>query len=132
MTRSLSDGILRVHRDERDRDRVVLQLERRRQHDGYRVVAHLKQRLVEDRVPEHLHKGLIAYLTARRPMGGFLTAVVQNDLASAMFQADEESLAGLRNVLRFLTNRVPAHAYGSRAAVVAWLSASDPVPELFE
>jgi hypothetical protein len=91
-------------------------------------------RLIESGVPFHLQEGLVEYFAARRPVGGFLTAVLRNDLMDACLRAaDEETATHLVHIIRFLVNYVPADAWGSQKAVDAWLAAHPaPVQELYE
>lgn len=78
--------------------------------------------LADSGVPEHLHDGLIRYLAHRIQPGGFLMAVLENDLAGALNRADGTSRAGLVEIGRFLYNDVPQGAWGSPAKVAAWLA----------
>jgi len=94
--------------------------------------AHLRQRLVENAVPDTLHDGLVEYCAARRPVGSFLTAVLANDLTDAVCRADERNFRRLKDLCRFLFNYCPAPAWGSREKVAAWLADPEPVPEIFE
>lgn len=98
--------------------------------DAYR--AHLQQRLDDFAVPSNLHDGLISYLVERRAVGGFLTAVLSNDLTQTVARADPETGQFLRQIVRFLLHTVPSSAWGSPAAVQAWLDDPSPAPEIFE
>lgn len=93
---------------------------------------HLKARLRDCQVPEHLHSGLIEYVSMRRPTGGFLNAVLTNDLREAALRADWNNQLRIFDIVRFLNNHVPGSAWGSVAAVDAWLADPDSVPEIFE
>lgn len=93
---------------------------------------HLRMRLVESQIPEHLHEGLVEYFAARRPVGSFLTAVLENDLRGAASRADEVNRYCLAEIVMFLYNYCPSPAWGSPTAVAAWLSDPEPVPEVFE
>lgn len=88
--------------------------------------AHVRQRLRQCDVPERLHDGLVEYLVARRPVGGFLNAVLENNLALAVARADPDMRAQLPAVVLFLANYASSKAWGSTEAVAAWLT--DPVP----
>lgn len=77
-------------------------------------------------VPERLRPGLERYFADRVRPGGFLCAVLANDLREATGRADDEHLPHLRNLVRFLYNYAPAKSHGSAEAVEAWL-APDPV-----
>ena len=39
-------------------------------------------------VPSHMHEGIVAYIETGRPVGGFLTALLSNDLMGALGKAD--------------------------------------------
>jgi hypothetical protein len=94
--------------------------------------AHLRQRLQECDVPPSLHSGLVEYVAARRPTGSFLRAILENNLREACVRADDVNRYELVTIVLFLNNHVPAPAWGSPAAVEAWLADPDPVPEIFE
>lgn len=93
---------------------------------------HLRLKLRESEVPLTLHEGLVEYFTARRPTGGFLQAVLENDLREAATRADPANRYVLWHLVLFLNNYVPAPAWGSPAAVAVWLADPAPVLELFE
>lgn len=82
----------------------------------------LTRRAKEVGVPEHLIEGLVAYATDRRPTGGFLQAVLSNDLFEAMKRADSKSLAGIVRVTAFIYHNFPFDSFGSPEIVAAWLS----------
>jgi hypothetical protein len=111
---------------------VVLAKVSRGTRDGDDYRAHLRRRLIESNVPENLHEGLIAYMTERRPVGSFLTAVLSNDLQQAVTRADPITGRRLRETVLFLHNYAPAPSWGSPAAVTAWLVDTAAVPEIFE
>lgn len=94
--------------------------------------AHLRRRLLESNVPGPLHTGLVEYFAARRPTGGFLRAVLENDLGQAAIRGDEINRWHVADIALFLYNYCPAPAWGSPAKVDAWLADPAPVPEIFE
>lgn len=49
--------------------------------------------------------------------GGFLTAVLENDLMGAMGRADAINRANLHNICRYVYNELPSHIWGSREIV---------------
>ncbi len=57
---------------------------------------------------EHL---LLHYLEGR-PVGGFLTAVIKNDLQEACFQADDTNRKALYLYALFIVNKVPLSMRG--------------------
>jgi len=93
---------------------------------------HLRSRLIESEVPIPLHSGLVEYFAGRRETGGFLKAVLENDLREACVRADDFNRYEIATIVLFLNRYVPSTAWGSPAIVEAWLASSDPVPEIFE
>lgn len=93
---------------------------------------HLRDQLFRYGVPHRLREGLVEYLTARRPTGDFLKAVLSNDLTDAALRADEVSGIHLVPIVKFLAHCAPAEAWGSGEAITAWLADPNPVPEIFE
>lgn len=71
-------------------------------------------------VPEHLRAGLMAHVMTGRPVGGFLTAVLSNDLLEAVNRADDQSFPALPKIMKFLYNYTPGPCWGSREKVDAW------------
>jgi hypothetical protein len=98
--------------------------------DDYR--AHLVRRMLDSGVPHHVHEGLREYIAARRPVGGFLTAVLSNDLLEACVRADEINQRCLTAIVHFLHAYAPAPCWGSPEKVTAWLTDPDPPPEVYE
>jgi hypothetical protein len=52
--------------------------------------------------------------------GGFLQAVICNDLAGAMQQADDENLANIQAFAAYFYNNTPGACWGSREKMVLW------------
>jgi hypothetical protein len=61
--------------------------------------------------------------------GGFVTRLLCNDLVGTMRAADEQSLAALPTLLRYLHNEVPALCYGSEDKVTTWSNGPAPTTE---
>ena len=72
-------------------------------------------------LPEHMRDGVRAYIEKRVPPGGFLTAVLENDLMGACARADDTNIHCLPDFCRFLYNEAPHNCHGSPAKVKAWL-----------
>lgn len=79
----------------------------------------------EDKIPEHLLVGLIAWGKKEHPVGHFLTAVLSNNLFEAVSRADEESMRSLRHIVRFIYNEMPSQCHGSPEKVKAWQQLPD-------
>ncbi len=73
-------------------------------------------------IPPLILEGLARYFNEHRPVGGFLTACLHNDLAEAVMRADYASFLALREIITALTNEPPSIAWGSRDKVTAWLN----------
>lgn len=54
------------------------------------------------------------------PMGGFINAVLENNLKEALGRADEDAYHNIRDIVKYLYNEVPAGCWGSRERVKAW------------
>ena len=62
------------------------------------------------------------YAVNRTAHGHFVTAVLENDLTEAVFRADNASLAGLADIVRYVHWEIPQNSHGSRKKVNAWLN----------
>jgi len=71
--------------------------------------------------PVRTREAIDRYVADHCPVGGFLTAVLSNDLRSAVGQADDENLAHLPDIVCYLHWEVPASCWGSPKAVEKWL-----------
>ena len=72
--------------------------------------------------PVRIINAILCHVRWRRPCGGFTTALLSNDL-SAVLRADKDSLAGIKDLVMFVHNEVPAQCWGSPEKVSAWLAA---------
>ena len=68
----------------------------------------------------HLAPGLMRWVEHGMSPGHFLTAVLTNDLLEAFTRGDDASLAGLKDIFRFLYNYCPSQCWGSPGKVGAW------------
>ncbi len=81
----------------------------------------LYARALERGVPEHDIESLVMYLTKGRPLGGFLEAVVDNDLHGAIARADMANRLRLPEIMLFLDRDAPKGAFGFKGAYDNWL-----------
>ncbi len=65
--------------------------------------------------------GLERYVEHRIPVGDFLTAVLSNDLATAVAHADDQNIWLIPIYMMWLFNEAPSQCHGSREKVAAWL-----------
>ena len=68
-------------------------------------------------VPPRIREGIDNFVWFGKPTGGFLRAVLTNDLMEAIGRADEESLAAIRPICQYVYNAVPSVCHGSPEAV---------------
>lgn len=74
------------------------------------------------RIPQLVQDGLARYIVDRTPTGGFLRAVLENDLCEACVRADLESRAALAEIVLWLYYNAPSECWGSPERVDAWLA----------
>ena len=80
----------------------------------------------ESKCPVHLQKGVDRYVNERLETGGFLRAVLENDLTGALNHADPESRECLYEVWDYVNETVPPQAWGGRMEVLNWLTGRTP------
>ena len=73
-------------------------------------------------IPNRMMNALQRYIQQRKQPGGFLGAVLENDLIEACGHADEENLRNLPAYAAYLYNEAPSQCFGSREKVKAWLT----------
>ena len=59
-------------------------------------------------------------MEAGRPVGHFLTAILENDLYMAVGRADEENQEALADYVKWLYHYAPMTCWGSRENVKNW------------
>lgn len=80
----------------------------------------MRDTMEECNVPEHLREGLCLYFLHGYPPGSFLASVLRNDLCMAVEHADPVSLAGLRDLIRWLRWHAHGSSHGSYDNYRAW------------
>ncbi|HUT57411.1 MAG TPA: hypothetical protein VNA25_06010 [Phycisphaerae bacterium] len=75
--------------------------------------------------PPMIVESLLRYWHRRIPTGGFLRAVLENDLMVACERADDMNIRHLPGIVRFIYNQLPIGAYGSPKKILAWLARED-------
>lgn len=89
------------------------------------VLTHEARVIAHALLPAHCVNGMIAYFDERRPTGGFLAAVLANDLIGAFAHADDTNKVRLHDYAMWLYNYAPSRstgAWGSYEAVQKWLA----------
>jgi hypothetical protein len=72
-------------------------------------------------VPDHTQTALTDYVERGIPVGGFLHALLSNDLFGAVGRADAQNLHALKDIVNWVYNRAPQNCWGTEAKVIRWL-----------
>lgn len=72
-------------------------------------------------IPRHTQADLERYIENGEPVGGFLTAVLCNDLMKAAQMADEYNRPVLADIARYIAYYAPLAAYGDFKKMKAWI-----------
>ena len=73
-------------------------------------------------LPDHTKASIDRYVNQRAAPGGFLSAVISNDLVGAVSTADNKNLDGLPAAVSYLYNECPSGCWGSPEKYHDWLS----------
>ena len=76
-------------------------------------------------MPERTEESLKRYVDKRTPTGGFLEALLSNDLFDAFSKGDIENIANMYAIVAYVYNVMPSTCWGSREKVKAWLGSYD-------
>ena len=74
-----------------------------------------------DLIPAYSMSSIHRYIDEHQRVGGFLTAVLSNDLAGSIRRADPDNLGALLSILGYLHYDAPAQCWGSPEKVRRWL-----------
>lgn len=83
----------------------------------------LRESLLKYQVPHHTHDGIVLYVLYGVPPGGFLTAVICNDLMESFGRADEDNREHLFDIVNWFYNCAPTGCWKSAANMNAWMEA---------
>ena len=72
-------------------------------------------------VPDHIRETILAYINDRRPTGGFLEAVISNNLVESFARADEINQRAMFYIVSFFYNKAPMACWGSKARYEEWI-----------
>jgi hypothetical protein len=72
------------------------------------------------RIDLRFREALDHWIAEACPPGGFLNAVLCNDLSDAIGRGDEFAIDNLPHIVSYLYNDCPASCWGSPAKVKAW------------
>jgi hypothetical protein len=66
-------------------------------------------------------EGIRRYADDHCPTGGFLEAVLSNDLAEAFRRADKDNRDAMFEIVMYCYNEIPSDCWGSPEKVRSWL-----------
>jgi len=72
-------------------------------------------------IPQRMEDGIKNYIVHKIPPGHFLTAIIQNDLKSAVERADDENLRNIPAYVAYFYNLAPHACWGSPEKMKLWL-----------
>jgi hypothetical protein len=71
-------------------------------------------------IPEHTRESIDAWVESARPVGGFLQAVLSNDLSGAFARADLDNQRAMHAIVSYLYNECPGGCWGSPERYRTW------------
>jgi hypothetical protein len=77
---------------------------------------------LEAGVPQRTIDSLRRYIEDRIQPGGFLLAVLTNNLVASFMRADEGNCIALKDIVAWVYHQAPSTCWGSREAVHEWLN----------
>lgn len=81
---------------------------------------------------ENIKSAIDLYSTNGVPTGGFLRAVLANDLMEAMGRADEENRLDIFEICQYVYNDIPANSHGSYKKVDDWMERKQEEVKVFD
>jgi hypothetical protein len=81
-------------------------------------------------IPARTKNALFNYVNHGVRPGGFLTAVLCNDLMAAVGHADTENLAALKQIVQYVYWEIPGACWGSRKRMNQWIDSRSSVAEI--
>ena len=82
----------------------------------------LRDRAAEYGIPQYMIGSLVQYILIGRPVGSFLTAVLNNDLRAAVDRGDETNQPIIHKYIKYLHNHAPMGCWGSFDSTQQWIS----------
>ena len=73
-------------------------------------------------IPDSIAQSFQLYVLKGVPLGGFLQAVLENNLMEAFKRADVENRERMYDIVSYVYNKMPSDCWGSPKKVAAWLT----------
>lgn len=77
------------------------------------------------KVPAVLQNQIKNYVKHGVPPGGFIKAVICNDLRGACMHGEAESVGAIAHIVAWFVNRAPALCWGSNVNYMTWCQMGD-------
>ena len=74
-------------------------------------------------LPEHLRNSIDRYVKDGRPTGGFLQAIIENDLAGAVARADDDNVRLIHVIVNYFYFECPNGCWGKQGKFKEWIEA---------
>ena len=71
---------------------------------------------------EDIKASLDRYVNDKIPTGGFLEAVLSNNLVEAVGRADSNNIQRIPEIVKYIYNNLPSNCWGDKETVTKWLS----------
>ena len=71
-------------------------------------------------IPDYMRQSLAGYILNGHQVGGFLAALLSNDLKKTFNDADDQNALVVGGYMKFLYNQAPAACWGSEKNFVGW------------
>lgn len=81
------------------------------------------------KLPVSVQDGMKRYIEHGIKPGGFLEAVLKNDLKGAVTKADDTNIKELTNIVLWIHWEIPSGSCGSELKVKSWMDSHKPVEE---
>lgn len=76
-----------------------------------------------DELPnENLKLALENYIVHGLEPGGFMTAVLTNDLYSTVYRADAQNVSIIPHIVTWIHNNIPSICYGNSETMIMWMN----------
>jgi len=75
-------------------------------------------------IPEHMRYGVKEYIEDGVPQGGFLAAMIQNNLKETFIRADDINRMSIGGFVEFFYRFAPISCWGSQANYDTWIERS--------
>ena len=83
-----------------------------------------------DPIPESTRETIDNWVAKGWLPGGFVTAVLQNDLQGAVGRADHHNIAALHSIVAYVYNECPSTCWGSAEKMQAWAKRFEKADEV--